>query len=196
MTDQKPAPNSAPASRSIHDALIEKMQADGLLAPRDPTAILSVEVNDPPDLVAAWVRDCTGREVGFGATWLRFARSDLGRGALFLLHNPHQAGEAELVVVAQPGTLTRNVLRHVCHWVFLRLELPRVVVRFPANRVDLADLARRAGFHFEGTARRFFGGTDDAAVWAMLGAECRWLPRQPLPIPEIDLSPPSSTRMH
>jgi hypothetical protein len=196
MTDQKAAEHSDTPSRSIHDAMVDRMYAEGALAPRDPTAILSVEVNDPPALVASWVRDRAGREVGFGATWLRFVRADLGRGLLFLLHNPHQGGEAELVVVAEPGTLTRNVIRHACSWAFLRLQLPRVVVRFPASRTDLADLARRGGFHHEGTARRFFNGTEDASVWAMLGTECRWLPRSASPAPATDTPPHSSLRMH
>jgi hypothetical protein len=37
------------------------------------------------------------------------------------------------------------------------------------------DLARRVGFMFEGRAEKYFADDEDAMMWAMTAARCRWL---------------------
>ena len=182
------------AIRSIHESMAAGLRqygaASGALGHR------FLEVDDPLDLVAQWTRERAGRDLGMAPTCIRFRRADLQRGILFAIHNPHPGGEAELIVVAQPGVLSRGVIRDACRWAFYHLGLWRVVVRIPADRPDLADLARRARFRFEGTARLFFGGVLDAQVWAMTGPGCSWLPPLPSVRPPADAPNPSSLRVH
>ncbi len=179
---------AAPSGLSVHERVADQFKA--LVPLAEPGARLTVHFDDPPETVAAWVRDGAGRKLGTGATWIRFVRTDLGRGAVFVVHNPHADGEAELIVLAapppkgEPSVLTRQVLREVvAKWAFWGLGLWRLVVRIPTDRPDLSEMARKGGFHHEGTARRFFGGVLNAHVWAMCGPECRWLPQAAPAIP-------------
>jgi hypothetical protein len=162
-----------------------------------PAGRAVVEFDDRPEQIGAWVNAFVGRPIGFEPTWIRVIRPDLNRGALFILHSPHPENEAELTVIAEKGVLTRPLIVDVCRWAFFGLSLGRVVVRIPADRPDLADLARRAGFQFEGIARRFYRGTLNAQIWAMTGTECRWLaPRSTAAASTVDPLPPSSLKVH
>lgn len=184
---------TAPTGRSVHERMAERFKA--IIPPAAPGARLIVDFDDLHATVAGWVRDEAGRELGSGATWIRFVRTDLARGAVFVVHNPHADGEAELIVLAARGALCRQMFSEAAKWAFWGLGLWRLVVRIPADRSDLADLARRGGFRFEGTARRFFGGALDAHVWAMCGPDCRWLTKTAPAIPP-DTSPPLSLKVH
>lgn len=181
-----------PRPQSLH----EKMAL--LLRPHaQPTGRAVVEFDDPPEKIATWANAMAGRAVGYEPTWIRVIRPDLGRGALFILHSPHPDNEAELIVIAEKGVLTRTLIVDACRWAFFGLGLCRVVVRIPADRPDLADFARRARFKHEGTARRFYRGTLDAQIWAMTGPDCPWLkPRSVAALPVLDMPPPSSLKVH
>ena len=181
-----------PRPQSLHEKMAQ------LLRPHaQPTGRAVVEFDDPPEKIATWANAMAGRTIGFEPTWIRCIRPDLGRGSLFILHSPHPDNEAELIVIAEKGVLTRTLIVDACRWAFFGLGLCRVVVRIPADRPDLADLARRARFKHEGTARRFYRGTVDAQVWAMTGPDCPWLtPRSSLAASAADLSPPSSLKVH
>lgn len=184
---------AAPSGRTVHEVMADQFKA--ILSPAEPGALRTLHLDDPQALVASWVRDCAGLKLGAGATWVRFVRTDLRRGATFIIHGPRSENEAELIVLAERGVLSRGMIRDVCRWAFWGLGLWRVVVHIPADRADLADLARRAGFRFEGTARRYFGGALDAQTWAMCGPECKWLPQVAPAIPP-DVSPPASLKVH
>ncbi|MBE7197223.1 MAG: hypothetical protein INR70_05410 [Parafilimonas terrae] len=181
-----------PQTQTMHERMAQSLRLHA-----QPTGRAVAEFDDKPEQVGAWVNAFVGRPIGFEPTWIRIIRPDLGRGALFILHGPHPENEAELTVIAEKGVLTRPLVVDVCRWAFFGLGLGRVVVRIPADRPDLADLARRAGFQFEGIARRFFRGTLNAQIWAMAGTECRWLaPRSSVAVPAADLPPPSSLKVH
>lgn len=190
---------AAPSGRTVHERVAAQFKS--IVPPAEPGARLTVHFDDPEETVAAWVRDGAGRKLGTGATWIRFVRTDLGRGAVFVVHNPHADGEAELIVLAappppgEPSVLTRQVLREVAKWGFWGLGLWRLTLRIPTDRPDLSEMARKGGFHHEGTARRFFGGVLNAHVWAMCGHECKWLTQAPPAIPP-DVSPRSSKELH
>jgi len=178
--------------QSRHQRMVQALRPHA-----QPTGRTVVEFDDPPEKIAAWVNAMAGRVLGYEPTWIRCIRPDLNRGALFILHSPHPDNEAELIVLADPGMLTRSLIVDACRWAFLGLGLCRVVVRIPADRPDLADLARRARFKHEGTAHRFYRGTVDAQVWAMTGPDCPWLnPRSAAALPVIDLFTPSSLKVH
>ena len=187
-----PAEVWPPEPQSRHEQMAQRLRPHA-----QPTGRAVVEFDDRPEQVGAWVNAFVGRPIGFEPTWIRVVRQDLARGALFILHGPHPENEAELTVIAEKGVLTRPLIVDVCRWAFFGLGLGRVVVRIPADRPDLSDLARRAGFRHEGTARRFFRGTLDAQLWAMTGADCPWLtPRSSATAPVADMPPPSSLKVH
>ncbi|MCJ2093127.1 hypothetical protein MKK67_11555 [Methylobacterium sp. J-072] len=179
------------AVQSRHERMVQALRPYA-----QPTGRAVVELDDRPEQVGAWVNGA-GRALGYEPTWARFVRPDLGRGALFVLHSPHPDNEAELIVLAEKGVLTRSLIVDVCRWAFFGLGLCRVVVRIPADRPDLSDLARRARFRFEGTARRFFRGAIDAQVWAMTGPDCPWLaPRSSAAATAADVPASSSMKVH
>ncbi|MCJ2101985.1 hypothetical protein [Methylobacterium sp. E-046] len=180
-----------PRPQTLHDRMVQVLRPHA-----QPTGRAVVEFEDKPEQVGAWVNALVGRPIGFEPTWIRIIRPDLSRGALFIVHSPHPDNEAELVVIAEKGVLTRPLIVDVCRWAFFGLGLGRVVVRIPADRPDLADLARRAGFQFEGIARRFYRGTLNAQIWAMTGAECRWLAPRSSTAPVSNAPPPSSLKVH
>ena len=153
-------------------------------------------VNDPFPWVDGCIHEATGRHLGNLPVWVRFFRPAQNIGALFVLSSPHPLDGAELLMVSNPGMLTRGVIRDVCRWAFNAVNLSRVTVRLPVERTDLQDFARRAGFAFEGVARDLYGPGTDGQVWAMSAYRCRWLPREPSPIPTVDISPRSSLKVH
>lgn len=186
-----PQAPTASALQSRHERMVQALRPY-----MRPTGLAVADLDDPPEMVGAWA-NVAGRSLGYEPTWARFIRPDLGRGALFVLHSPHPDNEAELIVIAEKGVLTRSLIADVCRWAFFGLGLCRVVVRIPADRPDLSDLARRARFKHEGTARRFFRGAVDAQVWAMTGPDCPWIaPRQSAASPAADMPAPSSMKVH
>ena len=183
-----------PAPPTVHEVMAQRIR--GAASGVSTSGRLILDLDDPLTQVAAWVRDRAGRPLGSAPTWIRLIRTDLGRGALFVLSSPHPGGEAELTVVLDPGMLTRSAIVDVCRWAFFALEVRRIVVRIPVDRADLQDLARRGGFAFEGVARGFFYGEGDASTWAMTLKTCRWLtPKSPAPVP-ADAAPFSSLKVH
>ncbi|MCJ2063242.1 GNAT family N-acetyltransferase [Methylobacterium sp. J-088] len=184
----------APMPLTSHEVFREHMQ--GAIRGNRPIGLSFLELDDPIATVEAWVGSLAGRRLGYSPTWIRIVRPDLDHGALFLIDNLHVNGEAELTVVAEPGVITRSVIRDVCRWAFRGLRLNRVVARIPDNCPDLSSLAGRAGFQREGTARGFYGGIVDAEIWAMTAADCPWLP--PLPaIPSMgEIIVPANAKVH
>ncbi|MDP4006516.1 hypothetical protein [Methylobacterium sp. NEAU K] len=181
-----------PQRQTLHERMTQHLRPYA-----QPAGRAVVEFDDRPEQIAAWVHGIAGRSLGYEATWIRCVRPDLGRGALFVLSCPHPDNEAELIVVAEKGMLTRTLVVDACRWAFYGLGLGRVVVRIPADRPDLSDLARRARFKHEGTARQFYRGTVDAQIWAMTSADCAWLaPRSAFAPAPIDMPSPSSRKVH
>jgi hypothetical protein len=105
----------------------------------------------------------------------QFFTSDYSRRLLAVVHRFGPTGEVELVVVNQGLTITRSVLRNIGDWIFVRMGQRRLLARIRSDDTRSQELARRAGFVFEGTARKFFADDLDAALWAMTAAECPWL---------------------
>lgn len=183
-----------PVPLTSHEAFCEHML--GAIRGNRPFGLSCLELNDTRHDVEAWIGSRAGRRLGYSPTWIRIIRPDLGRGALFLIDGLHVNGEAELTVVAEPGVISRSVIRDVCRWAFRGLRLNRLVLRIPDNCPDLSSLAGRAGFQREGTARGFYGGILDAELWAMTAADCPWLP--PLPaIPSMgEVIVPANAKVH
>ena len=182
------------APPTVHEVMAQRIR--GAASGVSTSGRTVLDLDDPLPQVATWVCERAGRPLGSAPTWIRLVRTDLARGALFVLSSPHPGGEAELTVVSDRGMLTRSAIVDAARWCFFALEVRRVVVRIPVDRTDLQDLARRGGFAFEGVARGFFYGEGDASTWAMTLKTCRWLqPKSPAPVPG-DAAPFSSLKVH
>lgn len=190
----------APAAITCaHDAIASRLV--DLLGSGNTVGRYEITLNDPPEWVADMLLRGARRTLGVGPTWVRFVDPARGRGLLAVVHCPNPFGEAEMMVVADGGMLSRALIRDLCSWAFLGLGLLRIVVRIHAHDKTLCEYARRAGFDFEGTARDFFSQGYDASVWGMSIWRCKWLPRSKIPpspmaLPTVDVSPPSSLARH
>lgn len=190
----------APASITCaHEAVASRLV--GLLGSGNTAGRYEITLNDPPEWVSDMLAKGAGRTLGVGPTWVRFVDPSRRRGFLAAVHCPNPFGEAEMMVVADGGMLSRALIRDLCAWAFLGLGLLRIVVRIHAHDKALCEYARRAGFEFEGTARDFFSQGYDASVWGMSIWRCKWLPRSKIPaspmaLPTVDVSPPSSLVRH
>lgn len=181
-----------------HDVIAPRMMAAASESSGSPR--FTTELGDSLATVANIVQDFTGRPLGQGATWVRFRDPARSTGLLAVIHSPlalpdgGSGGEADLILVGHRGMLSRGIIRGLCRWIFYGIGLSRVVVRIPYGDTALTELARRAGFVWEGRARDFYDTDLDASVWAMSATRCRWLPSAP---PSIsDFSPPSSFKVH
>ncbi len=87
-----------------------------------------LELNDPPQQVAAWVQ---GMTVAASAPLRPGSGSSaaISRGWLVRSLQSQFVGEAELTVLATEGVLTRSMIVDVCRWAFFALEIRRLVVR-------------------------------------------------------------------
>ncbi|MCP1551637.1 MULTISPECIES: hypothetical protein [Methylorubrum] len=183
-----------PSITCAHDAIAARLKP--LLGSADTSQRFVSLVDDPRDFVADFVARGAGRSVGINATWLRIIDRWHGRGLLAVAHPGYVTSEADLIVVAEPGMMTRPVIQDLCVWAFRGLGFQRVVARLQPSEAHLADYLRRAGFLHEGTAFDFFGRGADASLWGMSVHRCRWLSSPPLAIPTADTSPPSSLVRH
>lgn len=182
------------SAAGAHDAIAARLTS--LAGEPDDARRYAITVSDPRSFVVDMVERNTGRTVGPNATWVRYLDKWHGRGLLAVAHPSYVNSEADLIVLAEPGVLTRHVLRDLCWWAFNGLGFQRVVARLQPSEAHLADYLRRAGFLHEGTAYDFFGSGADAALWGMSVHRCRWLPPRRLAIPAADTSPPPSMLRH
>jgi RimJ/RimL family protein N-acetyltransferase len=88
--------------------------------------------------------------------------------------NEFNHSNMEMTIVAEPGGITRQVIRYVAHYVFVKNNCRRVTVRTRKCNKHILKLAPRYGFKYECIAKQFFPD-DDAVVFRMLKQDCRWL---------------------
>lgn len=186
--------DTPPSVPGVHDAIAARLLA--VAGSPDDARRYSITVSDPRAFVVDMVERNTGRAVGPNATWVRYVDKWRGRGLLAVAQPGYANTEADLIVLAEPGVLTRHVLRDLCWWAFRGLGFERVVARLQPSEAHLADYLRRAGFLHEGAAYDFFGPSADAALWGMTIHRCRWLAPSRLAIPAADTSPPPSILRH
>lgn len=153
-------------------------------------------VEDPLEFVADVLQREAGRHLGVRPVWVRFLRPAEGKGALFVLSAPHPLDGADLIAVAHRGMISRGLLRDVAAWAFCAVELSRITVRIPETARGLQDLARRAGFVFEGRNRDLYGPGAHGQTWAMSSANCPWLPHRARPAPQITAISFPSLKVH
>lgn len=88
--------------------------------------------------------------------------------------NDYSDSNIELTVFAEPGGISRGVLRYVAHYVFVKNNCRRLTVRTKKRNKRVLQLAPRYGFKYEGVAKHFYAD-DDAVVFRMLKSDCIWL---------------------
>lgn len=88
--------------------------------------------------------------------------------------NDYSDANIELTVFAEPGGISRGVLRYVANYVFVKSGCRRLTVRTKKRNKRVLQLAPRYGFKYESVAKHFYAD-DDAVVFRMLKSDCIWL---------------------
>lgn len=88
--------------------------------------------------------------------------------------NDHSGSNIEMSVYAEPGGITRGVLRYVANYVFNSSNCRRLTVRTKKRNKRVLKIAPRYGFTYESVAKHYYVD-DDAVVFRMLKPDCRWL---------------------
>jgi RimJ/RimL family protein N-acetyltransferase len=81
------------------------------------------------------------------------------------------------VEIAVAGLWTKQVFRVLGHHCFNVLKVERVTAR--TRNPKVARVIEAAGFRREGTARSYYPGGQDALLFGMLRAECKWFDSLP-----------------
>lgn len=129
------------------------------------------------DEVAAFVERQLGIKISEPKTVFGFV-SDDKRPLCAVVANDYTGANVELTIVANPGGITRGVLRHLANYAFGKLGCRRITVRIKSRNKLALKMAERFGFKYEHVAKHFFED-DDAVVFRMLKQDCAWLPRAP-----------------
>lgn len=88
--------------------------------------------------------------------------------------NHFNGSDIEMTIVAEPGGITRQVIRYVANYVFNTNKCRRLTVRTKKRNKRILQLAPRYGFKYECIAKHYFDD-DDAVVFRMLKADCKFL---------------------
>jgi RimJ/RimL family protein N-acetyltransferase len=88
--------------------------------------------------------------------------------------NDFNHSNMEVTIVAEPGGITRQVMKYVANYVFNTSNCRRLTVRTKKRNKRVLQLAPRYGFKFECIAKHYFAD-DDAVVFRMLKEDCRFL---------------------
>lgn len=126
--------------------------------------------------VAKWVSDRLGHLVDGKAIGVTLDAEPIAG----IVYNGHWEGEVnsgiEMTVAASnPIWLQRFVLRSAFSYPFELLGVRRVQVRVKRRNKRARKLAEGLGFVYEGMCRAGYPTGGDAAIYAMLQKDCRWL---------------------
>ena len=100
--------------------------------------------------------------------------SDDNRPMCAFVFNDHSGSNIEMSVYAEPGGITRGVLRYVAFYVFNKSGCRRLTVRTRKRNKRVLQLAPRYGFTYESVQKHYYAD-DDAVVFRMLKQDCRFL---------------------
>lgn len=84
-------------------------------------------------------------------------------------------GSIELTIAAEPGGMTRGVIRFLAGYAFVKNGCRRVQAHVRKSNKPLLRLMPRFGFEFETVAPCFYAD-EDAVVFRMLAASQKWIP--------------------
>lgn len=100
--------------------------------------------------------------------------SDAGKPMCAFVFNDHTGANIEMSVFAEPGGMTRGVLRYVANYVFNKSQCRRLTVRTRKRNKRVLRVAPRYGFTYESVMKHYYAD-DDAVVFRMLREDCRFL---------------------
>lgn len=100
--------------------------------------------------------------------------SDNDRPMCAVLFNDFSGSNIEMTIFAEPGGITRQVLRYLANYVFVKNQCRRLTVRTKKRNKRVLQLAPRYGFKYECIAKHYFAD-DDAVVFRMLKSDCKFL---------------------
>jgi hypothetical protein len=100
--------------------------------------------------------------------------SDDDRPMCAALFNDYSGSNIEMTIFAEPGGITRQVLRYLANYVFVKNGCRRLTVRTKKRNKRVLQLAPRYGFKYECIAKHYFAD-DDAVVFRMLKEDCKFL---------------------
>ena len=106
---------------------------------------------------------------------IRIFSASMNRVGALVLHDLSQGGDAEIVVFAQPGLVTRSSIRAGLRWAFWQFDRRRLTLRIRSSDEVSRGYAKRLGFRPEGVQRAWFEDGEDAHLWGMQRAECGWI---------------------
>jgi len=125
------------------------------------------------DAIVAFIEQKLQVKIAPPCTAFGFVSDDNRPLAAFVFNDFNQAN-MEMTVVAEPGGITRPVLKYVANYVFNKSQCRRLTVRTKKRNKRVLKLAPRYGFKYECIVKHFFPD-DDAVVFRMLRDECRWI---------------------
>ena len=129
-------------------------------------------VVDGPE-IGAYVGKRLGVEISPPFQAIGFMTDDKRPLSAFVFNDFNQSN-MEMTIVAEPGGITRQVIRYVANYVFNTSKCRRLTVRTKKRNKRILKLAPRYGFKYECLAKHYFPD-DDAVVFRMLRDECRWI---------------------
>jgi len=90
--------------------------------------------------------------------------------------NDNTGSNIEMSVFAERGGLTREVMRYLANYVFVKNGCRRLTVRTKKRNKPLLKMlsTNRIGFTYESVQKHFYAD-DDAVVFRMLRQDCRLL---------------------
>ncbi len=97
-----------------------------------------------------------------------------GRPMCAFVFNDSSGSNIEMTAYAEPGGVTRGVLRYLANYVFKTNNCRRLTVRTKKRNRRVLKLAPRYGFTYESVMKHYYGD-DDAVVFRMLKSDCRFL---------------------
>lgn len=100
--------------------------------------------------------------------------SDDNRPMCAVLFNDFNQANMEMTIYAEPGGITRQVLKYLANYVFVKNGCRRLTVRTKKRNKRVLQLAPRYGFKYECLLKNFFPD-DDAVMFRMLREDCRFL---------------------
>jgi RimJ/RimL family protein N-acetyltransferase len=123
--------------------------------------------------IAAFIEGKLGVKLSEPYTAFGFV-SDDKRPMCAFVFNDYSDANIEMTVFAEPGGITRGVLRYVANYVFNKNACRRLTVRTKKRNKTVLKLAPRYGFQYECVQKHFYTD-DDAVVFRMLKQDCKFL---------------------
>ena len=125
------------------------------------------------EAIAAFIEEKLQVKITPPYTAFGFA-SDDNRPLCAVMFNDFNQSNMEMTIYAEPGGITRPVMKYLANYVFVKNNCRRLTVRTKKRNKLVLQLAPRYGFKYECIAKHFFPD-DDAVMFRMLKEDCRFL---------------------